>query len=98
MPKFSLSFVPLTILKNKSQLNRIIHILGLSATITCGVTLIDFFFFVFYYFRAEFTAYGRSQARSQIRATAVVLRHSHSNTGSEPCLQPTPQLMATPGP
>ena len=41
-------------------------------------------------------AYGSSQARGQIRATAAVLRHTHSNTRSKWCLQPTPQLMATP--
>ena len=43
-------------------------------------------------------AYGSSQARGQIGATAASLYHSHSNVGSEPCLQPTPQLTATPGP
>ena len=30
-----------------------------------------------------------------IRAAAAGLRQSHSNAGSEPCLRPTPQLMAT---
>ena len=43
-------------------------------------------------FRAAPMAYGSSQARGQIRAVAAGLRHSHSNTGSEP------QLMATPDP
>ena len=43
-------------------------------------------------------AYGRSQARGLVRATAAGLRHSHSNVGSEPCLPPTPQLTATPDP
>ena len=38
---------------------------------------------------------GGSQARGLIRAVAVGLRQSHSNTGSEPCLRPTPQLTAT---
>ena len=44
--------------------------------------------------------YGGSQARGQIGAIATGLRHthSHSNVGSEPHLQPTPQLMATPDP
>ena len=41
-------------------------------------------------------AYGGSQARGRIGAVATGLRQSHSNVGSEPCLQPTPQLMATP--
>ena len=42
--------------------------------------------------------YGGSQARSLIRATAAGLHQSHSKTGSEPCLQPTPQLLATTDP
>ena len=33
------------------------------------------------------TAYGDSQARDLIGATADSLCHSHSNAGSEPCLQ-----------
>ena len=41
-------------------------------------------------------AYGGSQARGRIRTVATGLRRSHSNAGSEPCLQPTPQLTATP--
>ena len=40
------------------------------------------------------TSYGGSQARGRIRAVAAGLRQSHSNVGSEPCLQPTPQLRA----
>ena len=39
-------------------------------------------------------AYGISQARGQIGGTAAGLPHSHSNSGSEPCLQPTLQLLA----
>ena len=42
------------------------------------------------------TAYGGSQARGPIGAVAASLHHSHSHVGSEPCLQPTAQLMATP--
>ena len=41
-------------------------------------------------------AYGGSQARGPIGAVATGLRQSHSNAGSEPRLQPTPQLMGTP--
>ena len=41
-------------------------------------------------------AYGGSQARGPIRAVAASLRQSHSNEGSEPRLQSTPQLTATP--
>jgi len=33
-----------------------------------------------------------------IRAVAASLHHSHSNAGSKPRLQPTPQLTATPDP
>ena len=40
-------------------------------------------------------AYGGSQARGLIGATAAGLRQSLSNAGSEPHLQPTPQLTAT---
>ena len=42
--------------------------------------------------------YGGSQARGRIGATTASLHHSHSNMGSEPCLQPTPQLTATADP
>ena len=41
-------------------------------------------------------AHGSSQARGQIGATAAGLHHSHSNEGSEPCLQPTLQLTEMP--
>ena len=48
--------------------------------------------------RAAPTAHGGSQARGLIGAVAASLCHSHSNTGSEPHLQLTPQLMTTPDP
>ena len=41
-------------------------------------------------------AHGGSQARGRTGAVATSLRQSHSNAGSKPHLQPTPQLMATP--
>ena len=44
------------------------------------------------------TVYGGSQARGRIGAIATGLRQSHSNLGFEPCLQPIPQLTATPDP
>ena len=54
------------------------------------------FFFVFLPFLVPAPgAYGGSQARSPIGAVATGLHHSHSNVGSEPCLQPTLQLTAT---
>ena len=42
-------------------------------------------------------AYGSSQARG-CEAAAAGLHHSHSKARSEPCLQPTQQLTATPDP
>ena len=51
--------------------------------------------FCVYLFRAAPEAYGSSQARSRIGATASGLRHSHSKAGSKPPLRPTPQLMVT---
>ena len=60
---------------------------------------LNIFFFLFFFFsllfRAALTAYGGSQARSPIAATAASLHHSHSNVRSQSHLQPTPQLMAT---
>ena len=40
-------------------------------------------------------AHGGSQARGRIRAVAAGLCYSHSNSGSELRLGPTPQLTAT---
>ena len=57
-----------------------------------------FFFFSFLSFvflGPHPVAYGGSQARGQIGALAASLHHSHSNSGSEPSLWPTPQLRAT---
>ena len=54
-----------------------------------------FFVFVFDLFRAAPAAYGGSQARGLIRAVVAALCQSHSNSGSEPNLQPTPQLTET---
>ena len=49
------------------------------------------FFFFFCLFRAALMACGGSQVRGWIGTTAAVLCHSHSNSRSEPCLQPTPR-------
>ena len=49
-------------------------------------------------FRTAPEAYGSSQARGLIGAATASLHHSHSNAGSEPHLQPTPQRMAMPDP
>ena len=53
---------------------------------------------LFFFFKAALTAYGGSQARDGIGATAAGLHHSNRNARSKPCLPPTPQLTATPGP
>ena len=52
------------------------------------------FLLIYLLFRAAPAAHGSSQARGQIGARAAGLHHRHSNTGSEPRLRPTPQLMA----
>ena len=58
-----------------------------------------FIYFVFLPFsRATPEAYGDSLARGPIWASASGLLQSHSNTGSEPSQQPTPQLTAMPDP
>ena len=63
-----------------------------------------FYFILFLFFcllafsSAAPAAYGGSQARGLIGAAAAGLCQSHSNARSEPRLQPTPQLMATPDP
>ena len=56
------------------------------------------FFCLFAISWAASAAYGGSQARGRTGAIAASLRQSHSNVGSEPCLQPTPQLTAVPDP
>ena len=58
----------------------------------------EFFVCLFLLFRTALEAYGGSQARGRIGAVAAGLHHSHSNAGSEPCLRPILQLMATPDP
>ena len=45
-----------------------------------------FIYFWSFVFRATPLAYGVSQIRGQIGATAAGLSHSHSYTRSEPCL------------
>ena len=59
--------------------------------------LLSFSFF-FFPFMAVPMAYGGSRARDGIRAVAAGLHNSHSNAGSEPLLQATPQLTAMPDP
>ena len=54
-----------------------------------------FFFCLFAISWAAPAAYGGSQAKGPIGTVATGLCQSHSNSGSEPRLQPTPQLTAT---
>ena len=51
---------------------------------------------LFSLFRAAPRAYGNSQARGQISATAASLHHSHSNKESELHFSLTPQLTVDP--
>ena len=60
------------------------------------IIIIIILFCLFAFSRAAPTAYGGSQARDLIRTVATGLCQSHSNAGSEPRLQPTPQLTAMP--
>ena len=53
---------------------------------------------LFLVFKATPAAYGGSEAGGLIGVVAADLRHSHSNSGSEPCLRPSPQLTTTPDP
>uniref|UniRef100_A0A8C3YL35 EF-hand domain-containing protein n=1 Tax=Catagonus wagneri TaxID=51154 RepID=A0A8C3YL35_9CETA len=55
-------------------------------------------FFFFALSRTAPAAFGGSQARGLTGAVAADLHHSNSNAGSEPRLQPTPQLKAMPDP
>ena len=60
------------------------------------IYLLIYLFCLFAISRAAPAAYGGSQARGPFGAVAVCL--CHSNAGSEPRLQPTPQLTAVPDP
>ena len=62
------------------------------------IILFYLFFCLFAISWATLVAYGGSQARGLIGAVAAGPHQSHSNAGSEPHLQPTPQLMAMPDP
>ena len=68
------------------------EVLVLSGPVLILGTGLQLFFFLF---RAALMAYGGCQAKVRIKAVAAGLRHSLSNLGSKPCLQPPPQLTAT---
>ena len=62
----------------------------------------SFLFVCLFLFLSTFWGHTRGiwrfPARGLIGAVATGLHHSHSNTGSESRLPPTPQLMAMPDP
>ena len=92
---FVLILVPL-ILMSYAQIDLLRSFAWLPTWYCTTQTLVGFFCLFVLLFRATPTAYRSCQARSQIRASAAGLYHSHSTAGSEPWLQSTPQLMATP--
>ena len=57
-----------------------------------------FFYFLSFFFFLPFLGSHPWHIMGLIRAVAAGLRQRHSNAGSEPHLQPTPQLMAMPDP
>ena len=60
-------------------------------------SLLGFFCFVFLPFLGRLPLHmGGSQDRGRIGSVAASLHQGHSNAGSEPSLQPAPQLTATP--
>ena len=63
-----------------------------------GRDRIFFLFFFSFFFLGLHPQHLGSQARGRIEAAAASLHHSHSHAGSEPCLQPLPQLKATSDP
>ena len=87
--------------RNRVTRNRVMGGPGIHSLEGVGKNLFLFSFFLSFliaFSRAAPSPYGGSQARGLIGAVASDLRQGHSNAGSEPCLQPTPQLTATPGP
>ena len=78
-------------------------LLGFKRTLRSQFYFILFYLFIYLFCLFAFSwaasaAYGGSQARVLIRATATGLHHSHSQARSELHLQPTPQLTTTPDP
>ena len=75
-----------------------IIMLPLHCVVSITIHVFAFLFYFYLFFRAVPIAYGGFLARGQIGATAASLHPSYSNAISEPSLQPTPQLKATPDP
>ena len=82
--------------KEKRAWNQVFFVGPHSLSLSELQFLFFFLFFFLLFLCAAPTACGGSQARGRIGAVVTGLHHSHSNAGSEPRLQPTPQLMATP--
>jgi len=74
----------------------------LSTKVLCPWKAAEIYIFIYFclfaFSSAAPTAYGGSQGRGLIRTVATSLSQSHSNAGSEPRLQSTPQLTVTPDP
>lgn len=47
-------------------------------------------------FRTTLMAYENFQARGQVGSVDASLCHRHSNERSQPCIQPTPLIIAMP--
>ena len=92
---------PGSIILNKILLMCFFFVSVFSFFLFCFVLWVFFCFLFFVFFAISWAApmtYGSSQARGLIGAVAADLRQSHRNKGSEPRLQPTPQLTAMPDP
>ena len=79
-------------LKNQGYIYYNYASIHFSESIELGKMRNFIYFLCFIFFRVTPAAYGGSQARGWMGATAAGLHHSHSSAGSGPCLQPTPQL------
>ena len=95
MLHYHIGHLKITLFKLLTQVFCPFKITGFSFSLLLLLLLL---LFVFCFYRAAAMAYGGFQARGLMGATAAGLCQRHSNTGSEPRLQPTPQLKATPDP
>ena len=93
------AYLVLSFVGEVSWLTSLIHPSPGSVALThVGYWFVCLFVCVFFLFVFRAAAYGGSQARDQMGATAAGLRHNHSSTESKPHLQPTLQVTATPDP
>ena len=89
------------LLTNTVIIDKLEYFFGFSFLLVNSYSFFYFYFIIIIIFCpfavswATPAAYGGSQARGRIRPVAAGLHHSHSNTGSELHLWPTPQLTAT---